>query len=131
MKSAMVDTNILSEVFRGDASLIDFLGGFESICVPVTVLGELLFGFLLGTRERENRQRLDQFLSQPTVDVIEQSGYTAEYYALLMTALRKKGTPLPTNDVWIAAAACSEKVPLISRDNHFLTVPGLQLIVPE
>lgn len=131
MKSAVVDTNVLSEVFNGDSSLIDLLGGFESICIPVTVLGELLFGFLLGTRERENRQRLDQFLSQPSVDVVDLSSYTAEYYALLMTALRKKGTPLPTNDVWIAAAACSEKVPLVSRDKHFLNIPGLQLIVPE
>lgn len=131
MKSVVVDTNILSALFRADAFMMNFLNEFESILVPVTVLGELLFGFVLGSRETENRLRLDRFLSQASVTVLPASSHAADYYALLMAQLRKNGTPLPTNDVWIAAAACSEKVPLISRDKHFHKIAGLQLIIPE
>ena len=131
MKSVVVDTNIVSGLFRGESSVRDILQGFKSIYVPLPVLGELLFGFALGRREAENRRRLDQFLSQSSVELCPMSPYTAEYYAVLMAALRKNGTPLPTNDVWIAAVACAEKVPLISRDSHFTKVHGLQLIIPE
>ena len=131
MKSIVVDTNILSDLFRADAWVANFLNEFESIFVPITVLGELLFGFVLGTREAENRMRLDRFLAQDNVNVLSVSTHVADYYALLMAQLRKTGTPLPTNDVWIAAAACSEKIPLISRDKHFSKIAGLQLIIPE
>ncbi|MFA6174202.1 MAG: type II toxin-antitoxin system VapC family toxin [Kiritimatiellales bacterium] len=131
MKSAVVDTNILSDLFRGEPSVRDFLREFESIYVPVTVLGELLFGFVLGTREAENRHRLDQFLSQRSVEVLPVSPPVAGHYASVMASLRRNGTPLPTNDVWIAASACAEKVPLISRDSHFKQIKGLQLIIPE
>lgn len=131
MKSAVVDTNILSDLFRGDPAIRDFLRGFESIYVPSIVLGELLFGFVLGCRGTENRRRLDLFLSQRSVELLSVSPYMAEYYAVLMAALRRNGTPLPMNDVWIAAAACAEKVPLISRDRHFTKIDGLQLITPE
>lgn len=131
MKSVVVDTNVLSDLFRGEASVVRFLQSFEYIYVPVIVLGELLFGFVLGRREAENRRRLDQFLSQPSVELLPVSSYTAEYYAVLMASLRKSGTPLPANDVWIAAAACAEKAPLISRDRHFEKVSGLQLLTPE
>jgi len=131
MKSSVVDTNILSDLFRGEPSVRGFLSEFESIYVPVTVLGELLFGFVLGSREMENRRRLDQFLSQRSVEILPVSPSVAEHYASVMASLRRNGTPLPTNDVWIAATACAEKVPLISRDRHFSKINGLQLIVPE
>lgn len=131
MSSAVVDTNILSDLFRGNSSVRTFLSEFETLLVPTPVLGELLFGFVLGTRESENRRRLDLFLSQQSVGLLSVSPYMAEYYAQLMASLRKNGTPLPANDVWIAAAACAEKVPLISRDSHFKKINGLQLIIPE
>jgi len=131
MKSAVVDTNILSDLFRGEPSVRDFLREFDSIYVPVTVLGELLFGFVLGSREAENRQRLDQFLSQRSVEILPVSPSVAGHYASVMVSLRRNGTPLPANDVWIAAAACAEKVPLISRYRHFSKINGLQLIIPE
>ncbi len=127
----MVDTNVLSDLFRGSPSTRAFLNEFESLSVSMIVLGELLFGFVGGSREMENRHRLDQFLAQPNVNVLPVSSYAAEYYALIMNQLRKNGTPLPTHDVWIAALACSEKIPLVSRDKHFLKISGLQVVVPE
>lgn len=131
MKSVVVDTNILSAVFRADTFMVNFLNEFTSVSVPVTVLGELLFGFVLGTREAENRQRLGRFLAKRNVNVLPVTTPVSDYYALLMASLRRNGTPLPTNDVWIAAVACAEKVPLISRDRHFSKINGLQLIIPE
>jgi len=131
VRSAVVDTNIMSDLFRGELSTKNLLAEFDSIRVPVVVLGELLFGFVLGCREAENRRRLDQFLSQRSVDILPTSPYVAEYYALLRADLLRNGTPLPVNDIWIAAAACAEKSPLITRDRHFLKINGLQLIIPE
>ena len=131
MKSVAVDTNILSELFRGGSAVRELLKEFECIYVPVIVLGELLSGFVQGSREAENRRRLDQFLSQTAVELLPVSPYTAEYYALLMASLRRNGTPLPSNDVWIAATACAEKVPLVSRDKHFLQIDALHTILPE
>ncbi|MBC8206045.1 MAG: type II toxin-antitoxin system VapC family toxin [Kiritimatiellales bacterium] len=131
MKQAVIDTNIYTDLMIGYQSVETVLEEFERILLPVTVLGELLYGFTYGSREAENRMQLERFLSRDFVNLFNVSRPTAEYYALLMTSLRRNGTPLPTNDVWIAAVACSEKIPLISRDKHFLNIPGLQLIVPE
>jgi len=131
VRRAFIDTNVYSDMMRGQPPVQRALSDFERVLVPITVLGEILHGFVRGSKEAENRLQLERFLSRNYVELVTASRATAEYYALLMTALRKNGTPLPTNDLWIAAAACSEKVPLISRDKHFLNVPGLQLIVPE
>ena len=131
MKQAFFDTNIYTDLMNGHQPVEIVLEEFERILLPVTVLGELLYGFTYGSREAENRMQLERFLSRDFVDLFNVSRATAEYYALLMTLLRRNGTLLPTNDVWLAAAACSEKIPLISRDKHFLNIPGLQLIVPE
>ena len=131
MKRVFIDTNVYADLMAGHPAVRSLLPQFQKVLVPVTVLGEILQGFVQGSKETDNRMQLERFLSRDFVELFNVSRPTAETYALLITALRKKGTPLPTNDVWIAAAACSEKVPLISRDKHFLSVPGLQLIVPE
>lgn len=131
MRRAVIDTNVYSDVMRGQPPVQRALSGFERVLVPITVFGEILHGFVRGSKEAQNRLQLERFLSRDYVELVTASRATAEYYALLMTALRKKGAPLPINDVWIAAAACAEKIPLISRDQHFLNVPGLQLIVPQ
>lgn len=131
MTKAFIDTNIYADLMSGHPSVRNMLPEFQRLLIPVTVLGEILHGFVNGSKEAENRMQLERFLSRDFVDVFNISRQAAEYYALLMTSLRRNGTPLPANDVWIAAVACSEKVPLISRDKQFLKVPGLQLIVPE
>ncbi len=131
MKRAVIDTNIYTDLMNGSRSVETQLEFFDRILLPVTVLGELLYGFAYGSKEAENRVQLDRFLSRDFVKLSCVSRSTSEYYALLMTSLRRNGTPLPTNDVWIAAAACAEKVPLVSRDRHFEKISGLQLITPE
>lgn len=131
MKQAVIDTNIYTDLMNGHQSVEAVLEEFDRILLPVTVLGELLYGFTYGSKEAENRMQLERFLSRDFVKLSCVSRPTADCYALLMASLRRNGTPLPTNDVWIAASACAEKVPLISRDSHFKKINGLQLIVPE
>jgi tRNA(fMet)-specific endonuclease VapC len=128
---AVIDTNVYTDLMNGHQSVESALESFERILLPVTVLGELLYGFTYGSKEAENRMQLERFLSRDFVKLSCVCRATSEYYALLMTSLRRNGTPLPTNDVWIAAAACAQKVPLISRDRHFTKINGLQLIIPE
>ena len=131
MKRAVIDTNIYTDLMNGRLPVRNVLAEYDRLLLPVTVFGELLYGFTYGAKEADNRMQLERFLSRDFVEMVSVSRPIAEYYALLMTSLRKNGTPLPTNDVWIAALACSEKVPLVSRDRHFLNITGLQVIIPE
>ena len=131
MKRVAIDTNIYTDIMNGYRPVQDVLMEFDVVLVPMIVLGELLYGFTYGTKEAANRAQLDRFFSRDFVKILTLSRKTTEYYALLMASLRKNGTPLPTNDVWIAAAACAEKIPLISRDRHFTKINGLKLIIPE
>ena len=131
MRRAVIDTNVYSDMMSGHAPVQRALSNFERVLVPTTVLGEILYGFVRGSKEIQNRLHLERFLSRDYVELFAVSREVSEYYALLMASLRRNGTPLPSNDVWIAAVACAEKVPLISRDRHFTKINGLQLIIPE
>ena len=92
-------------------------------------LGELLCGFRGGRRERENRERLREFLSSPRVVVTPITPETSEFYANILTALRREGTPIPTNDIWIAACALEHGAHLATSDTHFEKVPGLACLM--
>jgi len=100
------------------------------VFVPATVLGELHAGFELGTKRDENVARLREFLSLPGVSVAETTADVAERYGLLVASLRNAGTPLPTNDIWIAATALETGARLVTYDRHFQAVPGLVLLAP-
>jgi predicted nucleic acid-binding protein len=83
------------------------------------VLGELMTGFLLGGHSTRNAELLRQFLAHPMVKVLDVDQDIANIYAEIMVALRTAGTPLPTNDVWIAAAAAREGAMVLTYDEHF------------
>ena len=95
--------------------------------MPSIVLGELLFGFALGSRPAENRQELNDFLSSSRVVVSPITLATAERYAQIHTHLRAAGKPIPTNDLWIAASTWEHGGVLLTSDGHFHQVP--QIIV--
>ena len=122
-RRVVLDTNAYSQLFRGDQRVLAIL--------PVTVLGELLAGFRMGSREARNRKDLGEFLSQPTVRVLSTTEEVADVYASLVTSLRRQGRRIPTNDVWIAAHAMSIGGILVSFDAHFEAVEGLQRWVFE
>jgi tRNA(fMet)-specific endonuclease VapC len=94
----------------------------------VVSLGELLAGFRAGSQEAKNRQQVGLFLDSPRVRLLTIDEETADFYAVIVLALKRAGTPIPTNDIWIAAVAQRHGLPVYTRDAHFQAVPGLLLI---
>lgn len=120
-----LDTNRIIDLFRGDAELAARLETAEEIWIPIIVLGELKAGFLGGTQQRRNEGLMNRLLAKPTVGVLELARETAEHYARLFVQLKQAGTPVPDNDLWIAALALEHNLSLITRDRHFERIPQL------
>lgn len=121
-----LDTNALSDFAAGNEALGEALMPFRSLVLPVTVLGEYRYG-LLGSKKRARLEEwLDELLSD--VRVIEVTTRTSEAYARVRHGLRAAGTPIPENDVWIAAIAIEHRLPLATRDRHFNVVKGLEVV---
>ena len=131
MRRVVLDTNAYAALHRGDERVLDELAVADRVYVPVFVFGELLYGFKLGGRELENRRRLEAFVRKPTVRSLDTSSETADLFATLKSGLRKKGTPIPDNDLWIAAQCLETGSTLVSFDRHFETVDGLRLWLYE
>ncbi len=120
-----LDTNAYSDFLRGEARRVDILRRAPRIFLPLIVIGELRAGFAAGSREAENLANLRQFLRSPRVAVLSPDEETAENYARVFLQLRKQGTAIPTNDLWIAALALQHGVQLCTSDAHFHHVAGL------
>lgn len=127
MSAFVIDTNVYSQFRRGEAKAVQGLKSAHEIHLPLIVLGELLAGFAAGTRASKNRDELAHFMASPRVLLLNSDERTANHYADLHAVLRKQGTPIPTNDLWIAALARQHRMPLFSFDEHFAAVPGLAL----
>ncbi len=121
----MLDTNAYSGLMRGEEWAADEVRGADHIYIPVVVMGELLYGFRLGRRNPENRRQLSDFLASEYVSFHPASQSVCERYAMVMEQLRRKGRPIPTNDVWVAAHTLSEGADLLTRDRHFQEIDGL------
>lgn len=120
-----LDTTGYSRLMRGRPGLQQRLEEADEILLPVTVLGELEAGFRGGSRVDENRSVLEAFRGQPGVVVIDTTDNVAQRYAEIVAILRRQGTPIPTNDIWIAAAALENGGRIVAYDSHFRAVPGL------
>ena len=120
-----LDTNRLTDLFQGDIQLADWLGSCEEVWVPLFVLGEIKAGFQGGTRHSRNELLLNELLAKPTVQVLLPGRQTAERYAQLFVQLKRAGTPIPDNNLWIAALALEHSLVLITRDKHFQHIPQL------
>ena len=101
------------------------------VIVPVTVLGELEAGFELGRRARDNRHALGDFLDEPFVSVLAVTEVTVRHYARIFAALRRAGTPIPTNDVWIAASTMECNGCLLTFDGHYRQFVELEHVILE
>lgn len=123
----LIDTNAYSALKRGEAEAIEILETAPVVGVSSIVLGELYSGFLTGKRKAANRKELAEFLSRPGVEVFSADDGTAEQYAELSAGLRKAGTPIPTNDMWIAATPLQHGFDVFSYDAHFQAVEGLRV----
>jgi tRNA(fMet)-specific endonuclease VapC len=127
--SLLLDTSAYSAFRRGDQAVAEVIRRSETVAVPVVVLGELHSGFQAGNRCAENTAELDRFLSKPSVRVLDVTAETALRYAEIDVYLRKRGRPIPRNDVWIAAVALEHGLQLLTLDVHFREIP-LLLIRP-
>ncbi len=127
MNKIIIDTNIYSNLLRGDSEVNDTLRQVSHIGISIISIGELLSGFRAGNRTKENRDELGQFLDSPRVAIYPLEVDTAEHYSSILNKLKKNGTPIPTNDIWIAAVALQHGLPLYTQDNHFSYVDGLLL----
>ena len=125
MKKILLDTNGYVAFKRGDEAALRTIQKAAVIGFSVIVLGELLAGFSSGNKESINRQELKAFLDSPRVVLLHTSETTSEYYAKVFSGLRKKGKPVPSNDLWIAATALEHGYAIFTHDNHFKEIDGL------
>ena len=123
----VLDTSAYSAFLRGNEAVARALQEADEITLTPVILGELAAGFLLGKHEKRNRTVLREFLASPRVKIREIDEETSERYAVIFTYLREQGTPIPTNDIWIAASAMQHGLKLITTDAHYRKVP--QVIV--
>lgn len=126
----LIDTNIYSAMRRGDGSVRRLIHRSDELLLSTIVLGELLHGFALGAQPQSNRRELDEFVGSVFVRLIEVTPTTSDRYARIATALRRKGRPIPSNDIWIAAHAMEAGADLVSYDTHFAAVDGLVWLNP-
>lgn len=119
MSAYCLDTSAYSNFRRGNEEVAALLDQAELVGVPTVALGELRTGFLLGGRRRRNETELDAFLNNPVVEVLPVDSETSRQYAEIVAELRKAGTPIPTNDIWIAATAARNGTTVLTCGDHF------------
>lgn len=131
MKRILLDTNFYVAFKRNTPLAAEIIRRADYIGLNTIVLGELLAGFRCGGRETVNRRELDQFIDSPRVELLDIDEETTEFYARVFRALKEKGRPIPTNDLWIAASALRHGLALASFDAHFSYIDGMLLINPQ
>ena len=126
----VLDTNTYSDYAEGVPETVDLMATQgEQIYLPSVVLGELHFGFMKGERQVFNEQKLRQFIKILSVEVINVNADVARKYAAIYLSLQKKGTKIPSNDVWIAASCMEVGGTLLIRDKHFDVVDRIEMII--
>lgn len=128
MNPVCLDTSGYSALMKGEADVARVLESAESILVPAIVLGELYAGFAMGLQRDKNHALLSEFLEQPGCRVVEIGREVAERYGEIVRVLRNQGTPIPTNDIWIAAVTIHFGASLVSNDERFKSVPLLPVL---
>ena len=121
-----VDTNAVIAYREGIPEVCNLIEGADAILLPATVLGELLYGAANSAHPQKNEQSVRKFLAQSVLMPIDES--IATRYASVRLQLKRKGRPIPENDVWIAASCLELGVALLTQDTHFDFVPDLQAL---
>lgn len=124
-----LDTSAYSHFQRGHAATIDLLDSAEWIGVPAIVIGELWTGFVEGRMAKQNRDLLRAFLRNPVVEEIVVDRDVAQIYGEILASLRSSGSPMPTNDVWIAACAVRHGATVLTFDSHFTAINRVGSVV--
>jgi tRNA(fMet)-specific endonuclease VapC len=119
----LLDTNIVSALLEGDTALADKIDAADDVFISLIVIGEMYFGAYNSTRITKNIAGIVAIKAQ--YSILMSDAETAEIYGEIKTGLRKKGKPIPENDIWIATIAIQHQLKLISRDGHFNEVDRL------
>jgi predicted nucleic acid-binding protein len=127
VKRILIDTNVYASFKRNDPVAVEVLRSVEYIGINVIVLGEILCGFKGGKKESENIKEFNQFLDSERVYILQIDEETSEIYAKIYWNLKKRGKPIPTNDMWVAASAMRNGLSLFTYDEHFNHIDGILL----
>ena len=124
MNGFVLDTSAYSHFMRGDPQVVELVDSSDWLGMPAVVLGELEVGFLLGTSTRlaENRATLGHFMANPVVEELGLDHEGGRIYAEILVSLRRAGTKIPSNDIWIAAVAARHGSTVLTYDRHFEAV---------
>ena len=129
MSRYCLDTVAYSHFKRGETRIAELLDRAVWVGVPVVVLGELFAGFEQGSHKSKNLAELDEFLSAPAVEVLPVDRDVAETFGEIVADLRRQGRPIPTNDIWIAAACARAGATLITWDLHFRSISRVSSLI--
>jgi tRNA(fMet)-specific endonuclease VapC len=124
-----LDTSAYSNFKRGDAQVVALVDRADWLGLPSIALGEIWVGFLGGSRLKQNEADLEDFLASPLVEELKIDHETGRIYAEMVVSLQRAGTPVPLNDIWIAAAAVQAGVPVITYDGHFQYIRQVRSII--
>ena len=121
----ILDTSAYVGFKRNVPDLVETIVNAESILFSPIVLGELMFGFRNGTKFNENMNDLNKFLDHERVEMVQIGQITSDRYSRIASQLRTQGTPVPTNDIWVAAQTMEHGAELITSDRYFQNISGL------
>ena len=127
MNRVLLDTNAYTAFLNGDEQVLDALSSANKVYMSIFVLGELHSGFRGGSKMKSNMDTLNLFLSKSSVEIVPGTLETASIFGEIKNQLKKVGSPIPINDVWIAAHSLETASVLITYDHHFSHILGLRL----
>lgn len=131
MSRYCLDTSAYSQFKRGNERIGQLLDQAEWVGMPAITLGELRTGFLLGSRSADNEADLLEFLAHPVVATLSVDGEVSRHFAEIVVELRATGTPLPTNDIWIAATAARAGAVVLTFDRHFEAITRVGALIMD
>ena len=126
-----IDTSAYVALKQGDERVATLVRASDEILISIVVVAELMFGFRNGSRYDRNVEELQALLRRPAVSVQDAGWTTADRFGRIAAALRRAGTPIPSNDIWIAAHAMEHGAELVTLDRHFQSIPGLALALVD
>jgi tRNA(fMet)-specific endonuclease VapC len=125
--SVLLDTNVVVRHFRNATPLADQLAAYEELYLPGPALAELYYGAFKSDRPQQHLDQIERFLA--AADVLTPDQDTSKHYGKIAAQLARKGTPIPQNDIWMAALSIQCDLPLATTDRHFLHIDGLTLLL--
>lgn len=125
----VLDTSAYSRMLQRHPQVLDLVSDASQVVLSAVTLGELQAGFEIGTQAAKNRRTLQLFLEEPYVEVADINAEVVLRYGRIFAKLRAAGTPLPTNDIWIAATAIDRGAKLLTFDRHFGQISNLETLI--